>query len=229
MKELFGVILGFAIILSGCICPIAGLVLLLQMAFFLVRGEYRRAAKDGIGLVVLFVVFLIACIPAIQEAREMSKRSGCQNNQHRFDLALSHYASLSRSQYPTNLTDLSAGDISADIFTCPGSGNRVGSGTMSTAMEWTDYIYVSGLGPSVPTGVPVMICPPMNHEGNRGSILDTDHHCRMCLRDEVDALIENPLLRWTNAPPEIRSNIYVHVSERITRLSKGKYRSHGLK
>jgi hypothetical protein len=97
-------------------------------------------------------------------------------------------------------------------------------------MEWTDYIYISGLGPTAPAEVPVIICPPMFHQGRGGNALMGDHSCTWFADPEyVDKLIEDPLAFCPNAPASLRSNIYVHVSKRITEQSKGKYRSHGLK
>ena len=210
--------------------PIAGIWLLVRAIAAIRRKAYPKALAFGAAASVLLVSFVAIIWTQICKVRELSRRTNCQSNLHSFDVALSGYVYPPQTCYPTNLTDLPATDIAPDMFVCTGSGNALGSGTLSNATELSDYIYISGLNPSAPAGVPVIICPPMFHQGKGGIILDTDHSTRF-YRDTnlVDALIDDPLLRWPDAPPEIRSNVYVHVSKRLTELSKGKYRSHGLK
>ncbi len=161
-------------------------------------------------------------------SRELARRTQCQSNLHQFDLVLQAYCCHPGENYPTNLADLHPEDVALKLFVHPGGKNLPTQ--LSNVMEWTDYIYISGLGPTAPAEVPVFICPPMFHEDKGASMLMGDHSCTW-FPDlaYVDKLIEDPLAFCSNPPPGLRSNIYVHVSKRIEEQSKGKYRSHGLK
>ena len=150
------------------------------------------------------------------------------NNLHQLDLALVAHCYPPVTEYPTDLAELNTNDVTPELFVCPVSHNEPGA--LSNTMEWTDYIYVSGLNPTVPEGVPVLICPPMFHQTAKGkgaTVLDTDHSTQWVTDTQlVDQLIENPLLRFSNGVPSTISNLYVHVSPRIEQQSKGRYRSH---
>ena len=194
--------------------------------YFLARQRLKGvlAAVGGLGITGFLLTGIVLERPRLADEHY----SRCLSNLHQFDLVLQAYCYPPVENYPTNLTALGTNDIAPRVFVCPGSKNLPGE--LTNVMEWTDYIYISGLSPAAPAEVPVFICPPTFHEGKGANMLMGDHSCTWCSDLEyVDELIENPLAFCSNAPASLRSNIYVHVSKRITEQSKGKYRSHGLK
>ena len=88
---------------------------------------------------------------------------------------------------------------------------------LTNAMEWMDYIYVTGLSSATSGGTPVLICPPEHHKGKGGCILDTDHSTKWYSSPAIDCIISNIL-----SPT---STYVAIVSKRLTEQSKGKYRS----
>jgi len=157
-------------------------------------------------------LLLSLLLPAISMVQELGTRSKCQEHLHSLEKALVAYCSTPITNYPSNLNILSS-DVSPDLFVCPGSWNKPGS--LNNAMEWTDYIYVTGLSTSTPPGVPVLICPPENHLGKGGCILDTDHSTKWY--PNVSSIISN-LMSPTSA-------CTVVVSKRLAEQSHGKYKS----
>ncbi len=61
-------------------------------------------------LVVVAIIALLVSIlvPALSEARERAKSSGCMNNQHQFALALTYYAYNNNELFPWNPVSLNA-------------------------------------------------------------------------------------------------------------------------
>jgi len=166
------------------------------------------------GYVCLFlqVLGIPLLLPVIWTIQDLGARSRCCEHLHYLDKALVAYCSPPATNYPSNL-DMLSNDLSPDLFVCPGSGNKPGS--LTNVMEWTDYIYVTGLSTSTPPGVPVLLCPPENHKGKGGSILDTDHSMRWSTN--TDCIISNIM--------SATSGYTVVVSKRLTEQSHGKYKS----
>ncbi len=191
-------------------------------------GQGYVSAFAGVATLFLFVLLLL---PAPPRARALAPRTACQSNLHQLDLALQANCNPPVDIYPTNLADINPEFVSPKLFVCAASGNLPGD--LTNVMEWTDYVYVSGLSPAAPADVPVLICPPMFHPKGHavgGNALMGDHSCSWYTNVAyLNALIRNPLAFYKDAPASLRSNIYVHVSKRIEEQSKGKYRSHGLK
>ena len=225
---------------------ILALLSIRQAKRYFSAGKRAKGFLAGIaGASMLALVAFVWCLPMVAHCHALSPRTQCQSNLHQLDLALQAYCYPPVDTYPTNLAELSGVDlakifersppeyVSPKTFVCAASKNPPGK--MSNVMEWTDYIYVSGAGPAAPAEMPVLICPPMFHYGLGWNALMGDHSCTWYLcsyyKDPayLDKLIEDPLAFCSNAPASLRSNIYVHVSKRITEQSKGKYRSHGLK
>ena len=187
----------------------------------------------ALGTVLLLALFVLPM--ASRSARSLSIRKACQDclQQHGFEFR--DYCSPTIDHYPRDLSGLSNITFQ-NLLICPDCFDKQSNtsvGSLSNCDEWATYIYVTcltnGLPWNLPKEVPVMICPPMFHGNRGGNILWADHSVKW-LPDPalVDRLIENPLCMCSNIPPELRSNIYVHVSKRLEKLSNGKYRSHAV-
>ncbi len=137
------------------------------------------------------------------------------------DLALQSYGYPAYSNYPSSLSCLSSNDTCSELLLCPGvkEPQRGCARALADMDAYTDYIYVAGLTPASPPGIPIVICPPVNHDGKGGNILDTDHSQRWVPVPEIDKLID-----WTYACAE-SNGLRVVVSEALTKRSKGRYTS----
>ncbi len=224
---------------------IVSLLLLLCLIVVAVKSFIVHKSRRGLhaicGMAVVFVLwFSVEEYLGDRYHYLMHSRTYCEGNLHHLDLALQTHCYPPVEMYPTNLAELSPAEVAPKLFVCPRSGNRPGD--LKNVMEWTDYIYVSGVGPAAPSEIPVLICPPMFHPAGGDkqhpifcSVMLMGDHSIACSTwytnnaFHVDKLIEDPLAFCKNPPPGLRSNIYVHVSKRIEEQSKGKYKSHGLK
>lgn len=174
------------------------------------------AGRIAIVLLALVVVGLW-----VQRQRELAIRATCQNWLYSLDGALTGYCYPPKTNYPPSLSCLGSNDTSPSVLVCPGVWPALKDypEPLSEMDEYTDYIYVAGLGPTSPLGIPLLICPPINHRGKGGNVLDSDHSLRWVPSPEIDKLID-----WTYAHAE-SNGLRVVVSEALTARSKGKYRS----
>ena len=209
-------------------------VLLLKAIQHWKRRLFIRSLIMGAGaLLVGFAVWLV--MPAFALASFLSSRTRCQQNLHQLDLCLQKFCRPPTEYYPMTLSMLQVSRSDAQMFMCPEDRRcKDKPQGVTNVDEWTSYIYVSCLTnelplSALPTSMPVAICPPIFHRGKGGNVLTADHGIGWYYDPAlIDRLIENPLCMCSNPPPELRSNIYVHVSKRLERLSGGKYKSHAV-
>jgi len=136
-------------------------------------------------LVVIVIIAILAALllPAIARARELSKRTGCQNNLHQFDLALSAYCYPPQNFYPTNhLNTLPAEDVIPAMFICPGDNTHAAAEDLSKVEDkFSSYYYQGGLSPATAAGTKVVWDKTTsNHVGKGFCGLDTDHSTKWC-------------------------------------------------
>ncbi len=191
----------------------------LGVAILLLFFETTRKTGERL-LLVVFALFV-----ATYAARHFmppksghSKRSQCQNNLKQFDLALGAYCYPPVNEYPPRLEDLNGNDVVPELFFCPsgpGAPKKVEL-TLANVGEYTDYIYIAGHSPGTPAGHALIICPPVNHEGDGANVLGTDHSVRWSASEQrVDAMLA-----------AAASNGYaIVVSPALTKRSGGKYKS----
>ena len=181
-----------------------------------VRRLTPTTIRPGFALGVILCFCVLIALPFLGEMgqRERGTRGACQANMHSLDLALASFCYPPITSYPSDLSMLS-NEVDAYMFIC--SGSKGEPGAVSNAMEWMDYIYVAGLRPSAQPGTPILICPPENHQGKGGCILDADHSTRWYPSPGIDSIISN-MLSPTSA-------YTVVVSKRLTERTGGKYTS----
>lgn len=124
---------------------------------------------------VVIVAVVVLCPAAISTSRERARRITCSGNLGSTGLGFKMYAGDHDNAYPDRLVD--AGRYVAnlpELFVCPSSGNETGS--FETVDEWTDYVYISGLGETSSPDTVLMYCPAKNHHGDGGNLLFQDGH-----------------------------------------------------
>jgi hypothetical protein len=160
------------------------------------NGEPRRARRrpgEGMtpGRMALLVLGVLAVLmlgayaafrPAINRAREASRRAACAANLQQIGMALQFYASQSGGRFPDSLDAVVLdGSISADMLVCPSSNDTVAPGTTPAEQVANlakgghqSYVYVGG-GLTV-TGVrQALAYEPLHHHGGGGiNVLYTD-------------------------------------------------------
>ena len=171
-------------------------------------------------------------IYGLRVTKRFQLRTQCRSQLCNVDLALQTYDYPAYSNYPPTLAAFRPGSMMALGLVCPEAtpfprSKYRGGGltdedlghTLAEMDKWTDYIYVSGLTPSSGTGIPMVICPPINHGGKGGNVLFTEHSVQWMPPPEIDRLIDG-------AYAYAKSNgLRVVVSEALTRRSGGRYRS----
>ena len=163
----------------------------------------------GIGTLLLY-------LPA-KRAFTLAQRTGCQSNMAQLDLAL-HAHCQGGDRYPPTLTGLSSNDVSPRTFICPGVNwwqKAPHDAALRDMDKYTDYIYIAGQSPGTPGGTPIIICPPENHHGEGGTVLDADHSRRWVPCPEIDRIISNAYA----------NNHTIVVSAALTERTKGRYTS----
>lgn len=178
--------------------------------------------------VSLVILWTIAAIFPMTIARpgKLAQRTNCQSNLHQLDLALEAYCYPPVTSYPARLSELSANVVEPRLLFCSGLGpssvsrwEEAGRPAVTDIENSTDYIYVSGLNPESAGGVPLIICPPENHDNEGGNVLFMRHELRWVPSPEVDALID-----WTYAYAQ-SNGLAILVSKGLTHRSKCRYRS----
>jgi hypothetical protein len=167
-------------------------------------------------LVVIPVIALhfVVCIPAM---RRVATRWQCNSTLGCIDMALSAYCYPPRDTYPSSLSLLSSNDVSPLCFVCPFTDTE--PQWNHNLDEWSDRMYLAGLGPGSPRGIPVVVCPPVNHGNRGGNVLFTDHTRRWIPSPEIDRVIER-MYAYSQS-----NGLRVVVSEALMKRSKGRYKS----
>ncbi len=221
--------LAVLVLLAACLVSPLAMLVAIALAFLgLVGGATYwfckfccrpKIAASIAGVVTLFL--LAVFIAGVARARPLAIRRACQSNLHCFDLALSAYCYPPRDFYPTTLWSIGEYDVSPLMFICPGHYDLPDTVhlSMSNISQYADLIYVAGLGPDCPADVPVILCPPINHNGKGGNVLFGDHRTRWMPAKEFDRV-----MAWTYAYAE-SNGLGVVVSDALTKRSNGRYRS----
>jgi len=118
---------------------------------------------------------------------------------------------------PRNLGPLSKVITNSDVFVCPASGHQPGS--VANIDEWTDYIYFVQPDDSGPPKVPLLICPPENHNGEFGNVMWRDGNRSRLTPEEIRALIKEPWIMEKSADfaelQYMKETIQVHIPSRF--------------
>jgi hypothetical protein len=120
--------------------------------------------------------------------------SPCERHLHTIDSALQVHCYPPQDKYPANLVALlqHQGHILPETLTCP-AATRIAphfGGDTGTVERCVDYMYLGGLCPTSPPGLPVVICPPENHGGRGGYVLGTDHSVKWIPANDLRRMIE---------------------------------------
>ncbi|TFH47461.1 MAG: hypothetical protein E4H01_08320 [Lysobacterales bacterium] len=137
---------------------------------------------------------------------------------HSFDLALSAHCYPPVTNYPAVLSHLSPNDVSPLLFICPGDteGRSNVASRVAEADRTTSFIYIGNLSADLSPDMPVMLCPPIHHEGEGGNVLFGDHRTSWTPKPEFDKLIDKLYAD---------TNLMIVVSEALTKRSRGRYKS----
>jgi hypothetical protein len=73
---------------------------------------------------------------------------------------------------------------------------------MTNVDEWTDFIYVGKQHEIQDSMVAMIICPAENHQGRFGHVVWKGGNSDRLPPEEIKALVKQPWLRATNAPPD---------------------------
>jgi hypothetical protein len=155
---------------------------------------------------------------SIPAARQVSKRWGCNSRLGCIDCALSAYCYPPQHFYPASLKDLPNEDVCPSLFVCPWTDTRAGE-SMTNLDEWSELMYLGGLSPDSPPGIPVIVCPPINHKNLGGSVLYSEHWRGWVPSPEIDRVIDRMYAyAESNGLPLV-------VSAALTKRSNGRYKS----
>lgn len=158
--------------------------------------------------------YLSVEVPAI---RRSSLRSQCNSSLGCIDLSLGSYCYPPVNNYPPSLADLSHTTVTPLTFACPWA--RTEPQSLDNLDAWSDRMYLAGLNPATPPGVPVVVCPPINHDGRGGNVLFSEHTRRWIPSPKIDAVIDHMYAYAAS------NGLRVVVSEALTKRSKGRYAS----
>lgn len=119
-----------------------------------------------------------------------ANRTSCASHMSSICAELQAYrASQPLTNYPARLGELKVDAMGAGAFVCPGSGTQAGS--VTNLDHWTDYIYVVDSRPERALEMPLILCPPINHSGKLGGVVDGAGYVTWMQRSEFDSLLEN--------------------------------------
>jgi hypothetical protein len=123
---------------------------------------------------------------------------------------------------PSDLSKLASFTTNRFLFVCPETHHSVGQ--LTNVMDWTDYIYISGVEEMGPAPTAVIICPPANHHGKWGYVGFNDGSFRQASPEEVRRLIAEPWSEASDARPEeiqrLKQRIRVVYPKRAEALQK---------
>ena len=132
--------------------------------------------------------------------------------------------------FPPHLGSLAGYTTNRNLFSCPAvRRNERLVGSLTNVDEWTDYIYVANQRDVPPLDVPILICPPENHDGQNGCVVWKWGGVQCLSADRIRALVARPWCMVTNATElqkqYLKRDIVVIVPERLRRAYPEAYRA----
>lgn len=164
--------------------------------------------------VPVVVAYLATMVPAVNNT---ANRLACNSTLGCLDICMVAQCYPPVTTYPLSMTDFPRSDVSSWNFVCPTTRTQPPESFANVGV-WSERIYLAGMGPASPPGIPVFVCPPCNHRGEGGNILFSHHLRQWVPSPEVDRSID---LMYAHAAS---NGLRVEVSEALAKRSGGKYR-----
>lgn len=109
------------------------------------------------------------CYFGLSASYKRAERTSCVANLCFISKACIFHAMDHDDEYPSSLAECFEHPSASKLLICRSSGNKPGG--VSNVNEWTDYVYISGLKSSDPSGAVLAFCPPGNHTGRGADVL----------------------------------------------------------
>jgi hypothetical protein len=187
-----------------------------------VKATKERAIEASV-VFVRFALVGLVCVGCTQPQSDAGRTAElqCSNHLRRAALFLRE-AITEQPRYPSSLNEIYADVTNRSLFVCPATGHKAGK--MTEIESWSDYIFVAKL-PDVLNDprVPVLICPPENHKGGFGLVMNLDGSVDEVSPNLVKQLVGTPWLRATNAPSAEVQRLQRILIVRVPKRLEGTY------